>query len=335
MLKDTTKMAYKAAIAIAIAESLSFFFQFERGYWITLTAMALTTQTWGDSLKRSLERVSMTIVGGFCGTCLYFLVPHHQSVIVTIMLVFIFVTVYLFQIYHAIAIFTLTVFVVFLFALLGNWNLDLLRDRILDTACGALIALMVGRFLLPVKTNMIEVFVGHIEKIQASLSLSFLPFQQTNEWVTSQQLYSDFLNLRNNALAIRYEFLFRRISYRDFNLLMTESGFCTQYVVGLIEAYHWLSPYLTPEDKTDVMLALRTTQHNLRSLKKKLHDKKHDSMLQSANLIDLLVKAIKSDPTRFVELNTEVLGYFNLMYFFARLNMRLNHIYLLLGNMKS
>lgn len=334
-LRDTTKMAFKAAIAIAIAELLSFIFNLDRGYWITLTAMALTTQTWGDSLKRSLERVSMTIMGGLCGTALYLVIPPYPVAIVGVLLFFIFITVYLFQIYHGIAIFTLTVFVVFLFALLGNWDLILLRDRILDTALGASIALGVGCFFLPVKTNLAMVFVGHIEKIQASLSLAFIAHHHTSEYVTSQRLYSDFHSLRNNAIAISYEFLFHRINRRAFRLLMTESGFCTQYVVGLIEAYHWLGPYLTEKDKVHVMLALQTTQYNLDSLKKRLEKETHSPMLQATNLMDLLARAIQSEPARFASLNTEVLGFFNLMYFFTRLNIRLNNIYSLLGKMND
>lgn len=65
-------MAWQAAIAISIAECISLAFNLERGYWTTLTAMVLTTQTFGESVKRSLERVSMTILGGLSGTVLYF-----------------------------------------------------------------------------------------------------------------------------------------------------------------------------------------------------------------------------------------------------------------------
>ncbi|MDP1603047.1 MAG: FUSC family protein [Legionella sp.] len=332
-LRDTTKMAYKAAIAIAIAELISFIFHLERGYWITLTAMALTTQTWGDSLRRSLERVSMTILGGLCGTALYLVIPENPVLILSLLLFFIFFTVYLFQIYHLIAAFALTGFVVFLFATLGDWDLVMLRDRILDTALGAVIALVVGWFFLPVKTNIIEIFVGQIEKIQASLHLAFTSKNQISDQVACQRLYSDFQLLRNNALSINYEFFFQRINRRNFCLLMTESTFCIQYVVGLIEAYRWLGPYLSEKDKAHIMLAVQTTHHNLDTLKFRLKRESHAAMLQPANLTDLLTKSIHNEPLRFASLETEVLGFFNLMYFFVRLNTRLNNVYLLMGKM--
>ena len=114
-LRATTKRAFQAATAILIAELISGYFQLERGYWMILTAMALTMQTWGESVKRSFERVSMTIIGGIVGTVLYFIVPTNTITAMVLLLVFVFFTVYLLQIYYLLSVFFLTCFVVFLF----------------------------------------------------------------------------------------------------------------------------------------------------------------------------------------------------------------------------
>lgn len=129
-LRNTTKMAYQAALAIFIAELISWYFHMNRGYWVTLSAMALTTQT------------------------------------------------------------------------------------------------------------------------------------------SYQTLYSDFQAIRKNALSINYEILF------------------------------------------------------------------HSPLLAAANVTELLSKAIDQEPTRFATLESEALGFFNLMYFFTRLNTRLNDIYFLLSTAK-
>ena len=97
-IRATTKRAFQAATAIFIAEVISWHFQLERGYWVTLTAMALTMQTWGESLMRSFERVSMTILGGLVGTALYFIVPRNDVILVSCLLFFVFFTVYIQQI---------------------------------------------------------------------------------------------------------------------------------------------------------------------------------------------------------------------------------------------
>ncbi|WP_131783183.1 FUSC family protein [Legionella gresilensis] len=333
-LKNTTKRGCQAAIAITIAELLTYVFQLERGYWVTITAMALTMQTWGDSLRRSLERVSMTILGGCVGTVLYWILPSNHTFILLIMLVFVFFTVYLFSIYHLIGIFALTGVVVFLFAMLGEWDLILLRDRILDTALGAGIAILVSRLFLPVKTSITDVFVNHIEQIQMALNLAFQDEGENDPIIVTQRLYTDFQTLRNNALTISYEFLFHRITRRDFSVLMTESSFCIQYVIGLIEAYRWIAPYLTPEERERIIFPIEATQANLTTLKKRLKREDYGSMLPPTNLMDLFNKAINDDPKHFSSLDNKALGFFNLMYFFTRLNTRLNDIYYLLSKIR-
>ncbi|MGQ3889933.1 FUSC family protein [Legionella sp. CNM-1927-20] len=333
-LRNTTKRGCQAAIAIAIAELLTYLFQLERGYWVTITAMALTMHTWGDSLRRSLERVSMTILGGCVGTILYWIIPSNHTFILLIMLAFVFFTVYLFSIYHLIGIFALTGVVVFLFAMLGEWDLILLRDRILDTALGAGIAILVSRFFLPVKANITDIFVSHIEQIQMALDLAFQEGMQNDPIIATQRLHADFQKLRNNALTISYEFLFHRITRRDFCVLMTESSFCIQYAVGLIEAYRWIAPYLTKEERERIIFPIEATHANLTTLKKRLKREDYGPMLPPTNLMDLFNKAINDDPERFSSLDNKALGFFNLMYFFTRLNTRLNDIYYLLSKIR-
>ncbi|WP_419419274.1 FUSC family protein [Legionella sp. D16C41] len=332
-IRNTTKRGYQAAIAVAIAELLTYCLQLERGYWVAMTAMALTVQTWGDSLRRSLERVSMTILGGGVGTALYWIIPPDHTLILLILLVFVFFAVYLFSIYHLIGIFALTGVVVFLFAILGEWDLNLLRDRILDTAIGAGIAILVSRFCLPVKTNIPKIFIKNIEQIQMILNLTFEE-EKHHPIIESQRLYADFQALRNNSLTISYEFLFHRMNRKDFYLLMTESAFCIKYVVGLIEAYRWIEPYLTQEERNHIKFSLEVTQANLTTLKKRLKNEDYGSMLPPNNLMEQFNKAIRDDPKRFATLDHKALGFFNLIYFFTRLNTRLNDIYYLLSKIR-
>ncbi|MDX1838640.1 FUSC family protein [Legionella taurinensis] len=334
-LRGTTRMAWQAAIAISIAELISLTLNLERGYWTTLTAMVLTTQTWGESVKRSLERVSMTILGGVAGTMLYFLLPTESALIPVILLIFVFFTVFFFPIYHLLAVFALTGFIVFLFAMIGAWNLVLLEERILDTALGALIAVLVGCFFLPVKTDIAGLFIGHFEKMKASLSLGFLNQSPLSLPVISFPLAADFQAIRKKAIAIRYEVLFHYINRHDFGVLLTQTAICTQYVVGVLDAYQWLMNYLSREDKQRIRQVVETTQHNIETLIKQLKQEPHDAMKPPCDMIDLVTKAIEEDPTRFAHLDNQGLGYFNLMHFFTRLNTRLNDIYRLLDKSKD
>ncbi|KTC85231.1 FUSC family protein [Legionella brunensis] len=329
-IKNTTRMAFQAAIAIAISELISSYFNLEHGYWSTLTAMALIAQTWGESVKRSIERVLMTILGGLCGTFLYFFViPSNEIFVMGILLIFIFLTVYLIPINNLIAVFTLTGFVVFFFALLGDWNFVLLKQRIEETALGALIAVVVGFFFLPVKTNIKETLISYLEKMSLSLGAIFTESYKRQLFL-KEQLYAEFHTVRKKALSIRYEVLFHRLNTLDFNSLWTQILFCTQYLANLIESYQWLSSYLNEEEKEDIEVAIKTTQYNIQTIIEVLQGSKSTNMIPAHNLLDILKHAITTEPTRFAALENEALGFYNLMYFFARLNTRLHETYILL-----
>jgi uncharacterized membrane protein YccC len=332
-LRQTTKMAYQAAIAIAIAELVSMSFDVERGYWIVATAMVLTTQTWGESVKRALERVGMTVFGGAIGTLLYFLLPNHDTIpMIALMLFCLFFATYMAKIYYFIAMFFMTCFVVFLFALIGGWDLMILRARIIDTALGALIALVVSGLFFSLKTDMAELFVGYLQKINALLTTTCSVNNQPNTLNTAHLLQADFQKIKQNALAIRYELLFHRLNSRDFNSLLVEVEFCTQFVVNLIEAYHWLGPHLTQEERGLIAVAVTTTQQNIDNIVIRLQQNQKAEMLSVTNLTHFLTKEITEDPSRFATLESDALGFFNLIYFFTRLNTHLNNVYNIIDN---
>ena len=203
-IRATTKRAFQAATAIFIAEVISWHFQLERGYWVTLTAMALTMQTWGESLMRSFERVSMTILGGLVGTALYFIVPRNDVILVSCLLFFVFFTVYMRQIIYLASVFSLTCFVVFLFAFISNWTLSILYERILETILGAAIAIIVGRFFLPAQTNIANLFVDFFGKINASIRLTFENKTSREFSIPTQYLAFENQKLRKSALSIAF-----------------------------------------------------------------------------------------------------------------------------------
>ena len=327
IFKNTTKMALQAAIAIAIAELIGWYFHLYRGYWVTLTAMALTMQTWGESLKRSLERISMTVLGGGVGTALYFLLPQNDHLVLSLLLLCVFFTVYLLQIYYLISVFFLTCFVVFLFSLLGEWTLLILRDRILETGLGALIALGVGFFFRSSSSvNKMCVFADFLDKLNTALTSMFQHHTRKELSKVSHQLAKEYHALRKQTLAIRYEFFFHRLTSRDFYLLLNQMAICTQYVIHLVDSYEWLAPYLSQEDREGIAVAAYTTTCNFNFLIDNIQHQTNTSLLSVIRLTEIVSEAIADDPARFDALHNEALGFFNLMYFFTRLNRSLTEI---------
>lgn len=321
-------MAFQAALAILISEIVSLHFHIERGYWTTLTAMAVTTQSWAESVKRSYERIIMTIFGGITGTVLYLLLPPNEILILVLLLTFVFFTVYLIQIYHLLGIFFLTCFVVFLFAFIGNWTFHLLITRIFDTLLGVFIALCVSAYFLPVKTDVPDLFIQFYEKIRRTLIMAFEEKPQgKRQMADSPRLLLDCHSLKKNARAIHYELMLRRGNQKDFFTLLKQTSHCTQYTISLIESYQWLSSYLSEKEKEQIDAAIKTTLHNLSVLIRQLKNEEHEEFLLPANLQELIHENILENPEKFALLDNKALGFFNLMYFILCLNKELKRTY--------
>jgi hypothetical protein len=325
-LRNTTKMALQAALAIGVAECLSLFLFTDKGYWITLSAMALTTQTWGESVKRSFERVGMTILGGIAGTALYFYLPDNYNLVLGFLLLFIFFTTYMMPIYHLVAVFFLTCFVVFLFALIGHWDWLLLKTRVIDTIVGAGVALFVGSFFFPLRRNVSCMFVLYLQKMKASLDATIHP-SEIRSPISNQQLAVDFQEIKHDAMAIRYQLLFHRLNAQQFNALLQYVGFCVHFTINIIESYKWLSCRLCDEEIPMVKKAVETTEHNIQALVDLLEKKPCAQLLPVTNVSDLLQHEINRCPKRFSSLESDALGFFSLMYFFTQLNINLNHAF--------
>lgn len=318
-------MGIQAAIAISISELISMYFYIDRGYWITATAMALTTQTWGESVKRSFERVGMTILGGIVGTILYFIVPHYPWVLGSILLVFVFLNVYLLKIYSLFSVFFLTCFVVFLFALLGSWNFVLLQSRVIDTLIGALIALIVSCFFFSEKTDVYSLFSNYLQKMQASLAAA-VHQKQPKTLYSEQVLMTEFYKIKKSAISIRYELLFHRLNSKDFSNLLNEFALSTQLLTHITLAYDWLAPHLSISEKKIISIAAEATVQNFSIIIKNIEENKKKDLLPVEYLSTILRNSIQENPQRFASLESDALGFFNLIYFFSRLNKNLKEI---------
>ena len=163
------------------------------------------------------------------------------------------------------------------------------------------------------------------------MSTAFNVNYQPQTLITGHSLLADFQKIKKSALLIRYELLFHRLSSRDFNMLLNRVEFCAQYLINLIDAYYWLSPHLTREEGTIIAVAIKTTEHNISTIINQFKKNKEATLLPMTSLTELLSHAIAADPCRFATLESDALGFFNLIYFFTRLNTYLKDIYCIIG----
>ncbi len=147
------RLACQALIAMILVLSIQNIYHFERSYWAVFASMILFSQTLGASIKKSFERVIMTLVGGSLATLLYYIIPNETILIVIILLCSVFFQVCFLQRFYLGSAFFASVFIVFFFALIQSWSFHLLIVRILETILGAAITLLCSFFIFPIKAE--------------------------------------------------------------------------------------------------------------------------------------------------------------------------------------
>jgi uncharacterized membrane protein YccC len=242
MVNTSTKIAIQAAVAVALAVLVSHVFELNRSYWAILTAMVLISQTWGESLKKGIERVLMTIVGGVAGTILFFLIGDHVYWELFFLMTSVFFMMYFWDISYQVTVFFVTMYVVFLFAELSGWSLEMLGARIYETAIGSGIAIFTSAVVFPVKArvsipSMMADYLVEIKKTVSHVFFVIKTNHQDTAWQKDRtRLVKKFSELRTNAMVSGYELVFTRFNRRKIKLMMHKLRTITHYSTSLLEA---------------------------------------------------------------------------------------------------
>src|SRR5215813_8937436 len=129
-------MSARGAIAAAVALAITTALAVQRPYWVIMIAVALVNQTTGQSLRRSGERIVITVAGFTAGWALEWITYPHRWVQTAIMMCAVFFAVYFRQAWGRGSIrwmtFFISLYVVFLFALVGEWSPAIFLARIYD-----------------------------------------------------------------------------------------------------------------------------------------------------------------------------------------------------------
>lgn len=303
MVSNTsTRIAIQAAVAVTLAVLVSHLFELNRSYWAILTAMVLISQTWGESLKKAIERVLMTIVGGLAGTFLYFWIGHHIQWELFFLMVSVFFMMYFWDISYQITVFFVTMYVVFLFAELSSWSFAMLAARVYETIIGSGIAIFTSAFVLPVHAritipHMMSDYFVEIKKTVSHVFFLLKTNQEDTAWQKDRtRLVKKYSELRKNAMISGYELVFTRFNRRKIKLMMQKLRTLTHYSTSLLEAASMAaSSRALPELQIELERIEKGLQNNLDILVAKYRGEKvaefstlHEEGQQlSARLTDL------------------------------------------------
>ncbi len=140
---DTTSYVLRLLITLGITTALYRTLHWHNGYWAPMTALLVLKPKWANTLSRGIARLAGTLVGaGFCAMLALHPALHHWSyfllIVATAWLCFA-----LQAVNYALFSGVLTLYTVFLFAFGGFSERSAADLRLINTALGGLLALLV------------------------------------------------------------------------------------------------------------------------------------------------------------------------------------------------
>lgn len=174
-------------------------------YWILLTILVLLKPAYSLTKQRNIERLIGTLAGGIAGALILIFIKD-QTILFILLLVFM-VASYSFQrLNYIVSVLFMTPYILILFSFLGENNLNIAQERIIDTFIGSFIALSASYMVLPnwesyqFKDFMQEVLIANYQYLQKvagivsgnNLDITAYKLARKNVYVSSANLGSAF-----------------------------------------------------------------------------------------------------------------------------------------------
>ncbi len=176
-------------------------------YWILLTILVILKPGFSLTKQRNYERVIGTIIGGVAGGLILYFVED-INIRFGFMVVFMLLTYSFIRIRYFISVMFMTPFILILFSFISTENnIDIAKERIIDTLIGSGIAIISSYFVLPswesfqFKNFLVEMLKANINYLKViSSKLGTEPVGSTEYKLARKEVY---LNTANLAAAFQ------------------------------------------------------------------------------------------------------------------------------------
>jgi len=174
-------------------------------YWILLTILVLLKPAYSLTKQRNIERLIGTIFGAVVGALILIFIKDQTALFIFLLLFM--VGAYSFQrLNYVVSVLFMTPYILILFSFLGENNLIIAQERIIDTFIGSFIALSASYLVLPnweshqFKDFMQEVLIANYQYLQkvaiilsgAKIDITAYKLARKNVYVSSANLGSAF-----------------------------------------------------------------------------------------------------------------------------------------------
>ena len=141
--------ALRVSLALLVGYCISLFFKVDHGYWILLTIIVILKPAYALTKTRNKDRLIGTLAGIIIGMLILFFIKNN-SVLLVLMIFFMAGSYMFIRTNYFLTVLLMTPYLFLLFHLLFPGNIiELMQDRVIDTAIGSAIAFFASLFLVP------------------------------------------------------------------------------------------------------------------------------------------------------------------------------------------
>jgi len=265
-LHPTTILGLQAVLATGLAMLAAYLLDFDQPNLVYWTAFVVIAGSTGESLRRIIFRIIGVISGTVIGVALGVVLPNNPSLIVLLVTLCIFMTIYSITLSYIRMVFWLNIAMLLVITSLGGSARELIVLRPVSTFLGASIAALVVVFVLPIHvqnrfanalTEFLKVIDRYIESYLSTLMGTPLASDLTTEAVKIDTSYK---RLELNLPNVAYEYNPMSRAQSRFTSQATSLAVLNGYVTHL-EADVGGEPGILADFKQDELI--RTIQAHL------------------------------------------------------------------------
>ena len=170
--QEYLKYAIKGGLAALLALVSAYFLDIQQSYWVLFGAMTVTKLHVGASFHRGKQRIYGTLLGVIISVLLALCLLHWPLGVALLIPICIFGAVYYFP-YYSVCVIFITVLFVLTFGVISHHPIHYGIARILDTALGVAIAVIISLYVWPNRMSHVleREFQAYLSQVEQSFSL--------------------------------------------------------------------------------------------------------------------------------------------------------------------
>lgn len=209
-------------------------------YWILLTLLVILKPAYSLTRKRNVERLIGTIVGGIAGS-LILLYVNDQNILFAFLLVFMIGTYSSQRLNYTVSVLFMTPYILILFSFLGENNINIAKERIIDTLIGSFIAFASSLIVLPnweyyqFKKFMSEVLIANYKYLHhVTIILATNKNDVESYKLVRKDVYVSSANLGSAFQRMLSEPKSKQLNIKDYNKFVVLNHMLTSYIATLM-----------------------------------------------------------------------------------------------------